>query len=137
MNEKLFKPRGLYALIMTYKPDSSSAFEVVDLSTSTAKAVAVQERGGTGSKFSSAAGTTNGEAQMPETVPLTFPFLESAGHEQKQTAFNQAKAFVGDYGDRRAQAKFVSSGHATTSATVFALARAEVKWRLDANSDST
>lgn len=108
MNERLFKPRGLYALIMTYNPESSNAYEVIDVDTVTAKAVAVQEHGGTGSKFSSAAGATNGEAQMPEAVPLTFPYLESAGHEQKQNAFNKAKAFVGDYGDRRAQAKFVS-----------------------------
>lgn len=137
MNEKLFKPRGLYALIMTYNPDSYSAFEVVDVSMSTAKAVAVQEGGGTGSKFSSAAGATNGEAQMPEAVPLTFPFLESAGNEQKQNAFNKAKAFVGDYGDRRAQAKFVSSCNATTTTTVFALTRAVVDWRHDANNGST
>ncbi|KAK4943273.1 hypothetical protein LTR10_017116 [Elasticomyces elasticus] len=106
MNEKLFKPRGLYALIMTYNPDSSNAYEVIDVDAVTAKAVAVQEHGGTGSKFSSAAGATNGEAEMPEAVPLTFPYLEFAGHEQKQNAFNKAKAFVGDYGDRRAQAKF-------------------------------
>ncbi|KAI1611855.1 hypothetical protein EDD36DRAFT_419726 [Exophiala viscosa] len=106
MNERLFKPRGLYALIMTYNPNSTNAYEVIDVDTATAKAVAVQEHGGTGSRFSSAAGATNGETEMPEAVPLTFPYLESAGHEQKQNAFIKAKAFVGDYGDRRAQAKF-------------------------------
>src|SRR6266536_2491077 len=39
MNDKLFKPRGLYAMIMTYKPDSGSADQVVDLNASIVKAV--------------------------------------------------------------------------------------------------
>ena len=117
MNEKLFKPHGLYALIMVYKSNSSDAFEVVDIDTNVVKAVAVQEGGGTGNKFSSASGTTNCEAQMPEAVPLIFPVLEAAGDEQKQDALKKAMAFLGDYGDRRAQAKFVSWFLSTMSDT--------------------
>lgn len=109
MNEKLFKPRGLYALIMTYDPASPNAFAMVDISTVELKAVAVQEGGGTHNKFQVASGTTHGEAQMPETVPLVFPYLDAAGDEQKQNAFKKAGAFLNDYGDRRAQAKFVST----------------------------
>lgn len=48
---------------------------------------------------------------------MTFPYLDAAEDEQKQNAFKKARAFLNDYGDRRAQAKFVSDAHATAPGT--------------------
>lgn len=56
-------------MIMTLEPGNPNAFAMVDVS----KAVAVQEGGGTGNKFSNASGTTHDEAEMPETLPFDLP----------------------------------------------------------------
>jgi hypothetical protein len=104
MNDKLFKPRGLYALIMTYKPSSSSGDEVVDLNTNITKAVGARFDG-QGKKFKSSSGKTKGELQLPEPAPLIFPDLDSLPENQKKDARKKSE-FMDDYFDRRAQAQF-------------------------------
>ncbi len=105
MNEKLFRPHGLYAMIMTYKPSSSQASEMIDVKTHITSSVAARTIGDR-SKFHSASGKTIGEQMMPEAAPLVFPDLQAAGDEQKKNAFKKATAFMGDYRDQRAQARF-------------------------------
>ena len=102
MNERLFKPRGLYAMIMTYKPSSTAADEVIDLNQNITKAVGTRYDGH-GSKFHSSSGKTRGELQLPEAAPLIFPELDALPDEQKN---KKSGHFLGDYFDRRAQAKF-------------------------------
>jgi hypothetical protein len=107
MNENFFQPRGLYALIMEYKPKSGSATDVVDLDTQVAMSAA--KHGDTGSKFKVSSGVSHDEFHMPEAAPLVFPHLKGATTSQKQNAFQKASGFLGDYSDRRAQAVFVRS----------------------------
>ena len=101
MNEHLFKPRGLYAMIMSYKPGSSDVSQVIDMKTNNVSAVAAHEAGR--SKFRAAAGRAT-EDQLPECAPLVFPRLERASDEEKKGAFKRSMAFVADYYNKRAQA---------------------------------
>lgn len=97
MNEKLFKPRGLYAMIMAYKPGSTEEAAIVDLQTN----VAVSAATGAETKgwFGVSSGTTYDENCMPLSAPLTFPDLENGK--------KKATTFLSDYSDRRAQALWV------------------------------
>lgn len=108
MNETLFKPYGLYAMLMTYKPDTSAASVQIDPATNMIKAVYARNNADR-SKFRSASGKTQGEAQLPESAPLIFPALEAADPEKKKNAFKRAGAFVGDYQDRKARAQFMKN----------------------------
>jgi hypothetical protein len=105
MNETLFKPHGLYAMLMTYKPGSSDASVPLDINTNIVKSVFARQ-GGDRSQFRTASGKTHGEIELPESAPLIFPALEAADPEQKKNAFKRAAAFVSDYQDRRAKAQF-------------------------------
>ena len=105
VNEKLFKPHGLYAIIMTYKPSSSQTSEMVDVNIHINSSVAARTTGDR-SKFRSASRKTLGEQMMPEAAPPIFPDLQAAGDKQKKNAFKKATAFLGEYGDKRAQARF-------------------------------
>ncbi|KAK8910084.1 hypothetical protein QC760_001060 [Botrytis cinerea] len=88
MNEKLFKPHGLYAMLMTWKSSNSAASQplvsTVDMNTKLVKSVASREVQGR-SGFHSASGRTIGQSQMPESAELIFPLLETATDEQKAT----------------------------------------------------
>ena len=112
MNDKVFKPRGLYAMIMTYKPTSSSASEVVDLNSTITQAITTRATPATGTahslaqKFKQSSGQTHGDLQLPAAAPLIFPALDALPDTQKESAFQKSGAFLGDYFDRRAQAKF-------------------------------
>lgn len=106
MNEQVFKPRGLYALIMEYNPDSQEATEIVDLDTSVAMSAA--KDGATGSYFTVNSATTHGEVQMPVAAPLTFPDLEGTTTAQKENAFKKTTTFIEEYSDRRARAVFAA-----------------------------
>ena len=90
MNESFFQPRGLYAMIMEYKPNSNSATEIVDLDTQVTMSAA--KGGDTGSKFKVSSAMSHGEFQMHEAAPLVFPNLKGASAGQKQ---NASKNFPG------------------------------------------
>ena len=59
------------------------------------------------SKYRSSDGVTRAEWEFPETAPLIFPALENASGEKKKGMATKM-AFVADYFDRRAVARFVS-----------------------------
>jgi hypothetical protein len=92
MNEELFKPHGLYAMLMTYKPNSDDADLTVDVNTNILKSVYARN-GGDRSKFRTASGKTHGDAELPESAPLIFPALEAADPEQKKNAFKACWSF--------------------------------------------
>ena len=102
MNEKFFGKHGVYALIMCYKPSNDNLLP----SDSIAKAVSNQSDG-QGSKTSRASGYTRSELELPESAPLIFPALDAESDEAKKSARKRAGNFLGDYYDRRAQARFV------------------------------
>lgn len=112
MNAKLFKPHGLYAMLMTWKPARSSSFQTlvstVDMNNKIVTSVAAREVSGR-SSLHSTSGKTVGQSQMPESAELVFPLLETASDEQKENAMKKAGVWFGEWRDKRSTAKFVCS----------------------------
>lgn len=108
MNEHSFKSRGLYALVMSYKPNSKPASEDVDFAAHVDDAITSSKEGGI-ANFRSSSGKAHGKSEMPwECAPLVFPELDKADDSQKVNALRRAGQFTKDYYDHRAQAEFVS-----------------------------
>ncbi|KAI9643618.1 hypothetical protein NHQ30_008240 [Ciborinia camelliae] len=120
MNERLFKPHGLYAMLMTWKPARSSGSQTlvstVDMNTKIISSVASREVSGR-SSLHSTSGKTLGQSQMPESAELVFPLLETAGDEEKANAMKKAGVWLGEWRDKRNTAKFASENPSTTLAT--------------------
>ncbi|KAI9816919.1 MAG: hypothetical protein M1827_001564 [Pycnora praestabilis] len=110
INEKLFKPHGLYCLIMTYKPSQKASVEPVDLSETVMKAFTKAPEGFKGKMYDlrMSSGKTRGELEMPEAAPLIYPELDKASDAQKKNALKRSGAFVADYFDRRGQATYAA-----------------------------
>ncbi|KIV83625.1 hypothetical protein PV11_05635 [Exophiala sideris] len=104
MNEKFFKPHGLFALVMAYDPESNDLIEKADMSTSVLSSIASRDTG-KASRFANASGTTR-ELEIPQSAPLVFPGLDALGEAEKENAFKRVGGRLGDYFDRRAQVKF-------------------------------
>ncbi|KAB8228259.1 uncharacterized protein BDW43DRAFT_304070 [Aspergillus alliaceus] len=115
VNEELFRPRGLYCLLMTWKPESSSTIASFDLNSTVATSI---EHGGPAPfnkmkhLFKSSHGNTYGDMPFPETAPLIFPDLDhlaaqgDEGATKIKSANSSRREFVADYFDRRSQAQF-------------------------------
>jgi hypothetical protein len=60
-----------------------------------------------------ASGQTRGAIHIPESAPLIFPDIDKAiatqGPETFKDKAKDAKSFLGDYMDRRAQLQYVST----------------------------
>jgi hypothetical protein len=114
MNEKIFRPRGKYALIMTYKPDATKAVQgkETDISEMVYKRSTKDGFKFAKGKFKRESGTTYAEVNVPESAPLVFPGLEQQSTElgqiHKVSSGKQSQKFLADYYDRRAQAIYVS-----------------------------
>lgn len=119
-NEEYFKPRGLVALLMTWKPQDSSVVATVDFDMGTTmtsqSAVSKWMFGKVQGRMKSSSAATSFE--FPETAPLVFPALdelasttpESPGaEEKKQNAIKRSGSFLTDYLDRRAVAKWAGN----------------------------
>jgi hypothetical protein len=109
MNEDFFKPRGLYCLIMTYKPESSDTHGSVNIMKSITSSSLFSGRT---QKMQVSSGKTYGELALPEAAPLIFPALDSVASEtseegvKRQNKMKKTGKFVADYMDRRAQAQY-------------------------------
>jgi hypothetical protein len=146
VNEKLFKPRGLFALVMAFDPHGTRKIE--ERSVSLAENISKIDKSpgdSEASKFSMdslknslksirvKSGTSKGEFEMPEAAALVFPGVDEAledlgaqamSEEKKdqamaakiKTKFQHAGAFVADYADRRAQADYHMQNPETTLA---------------------
>ncbi|PLN85050.1 hypothetical protein BDW42DRAFT_191133 [Aspergillus taichungensis] len=112
INDQVFRPRGLYCLVMTYNPDSSSASVTVDLDTAATISTAVtsQETVGLLQKYKQRFKPSDGKAcEIPECAPLIFPGLDELQREDSNFAHAQPqgrKEFIANYLDKRAQAAF-------------------------------
>ncbi|TFB02641.1 hypothetical protein CCMA1212_005169 [Trichoderma ghanense] len=124
MNAEFFRPLGLIAVIMTWKP--SRAGEVVtqatfdaalEQATSNASGPGSGAASGFGNKMQASHGTTDFE--WPESAPLVFPTLdklastpggrqmvEDAG--KKPNGMKRSMNFAIDYMDKRSQARWAS-----------------------------
>jgi hypothetical protein len=111
MNENFFKPRGLFCMIMTFKPDAEPVFsaDVTSTDQALAKTMSIPESE-LRQKLKNlrlASGTTKGEMSLPEAAPLIYPSLDAAlTDEEKAKKLKSSTAFVGSYFDRRAQALY-------------------------------
>ena len=123
MNDRLFKPHGLYALIMCYNDQEQKAgvtHGFVDIDQQTTKLIAQYDHPEDASTMTKArnqirnqSGMTYGEEQMAEAAQLIYPDLDDAADDaEKQTTtkgiLKSKQKFLADYYDRRAQAQYVS-----------------------------
>ena len=110
MNNRLFKPRGLYALVMKYIPNGTRPIYVqhADLNTIISKENAPHK---SYQNFRAVnAGRSYGGVEMPESAPLIFPALDEAAETQDPAKAHRLKdqmEFVTDYYDRRGRAAYV------------------------------
>lgn len=114
MNLEYFQPRGLYCLVITYKPGSSKSYAPVDISKSISSSTPSSDLTKAFGKLRVSSSSINGELEMPEAAPLVFPDLDSLADgtteedAKKGDKIKSTKAFVADYMDRRAQAQYAS-----------------------------
>lgn len=113
MNEQFFQPRGLYAMVLTWNPETDATQVGVNINETIHKNRNSPE--GIAKVFQNykpSIGNTNGVA-FTETAPLIFPALDkleddpSGAAKSTKEKIKGAKSFAGDYFDRRAQAKYV------------------------------
>ncbi|KAL1869918.1 hypothetical protein Daus18300_005379 [Diaporthe australafricana] len=117
INEEYFKPKGLVALLMTWKPQDPSVVTTADFDLGS---TVVKPSTGSGGMFgkiqnrmkSSSAATS---FEFPETAPLVFPGLDELAsptpespetEAKKQNAIKRSGSFLTEYIDRRAVAKW-------------------------------
>jgi hypothetical protein len=111
INEKWLKPKGLYCMIMTFKPDAPTIIETDVTSTDQALARYNSEDKPEWrknlAKIRLTSGKTRGEQALPEAAPLIYPAIDAAAEstsQEKQNFLKSSGEFMGTYLDRRAQA---------------------------------
>lgn len=121
MNEKVYKPRGLYAMIMKYNPNANTTLDVQQMDTSSLIANRATHENDFFRKMAS--GETQGELEMPEAAPLVFPALDEvatsvaqSGDVEKRNAFMRSTKFVSNYYDKRAQMDYATKNPNSTLA---------------------
>ena len=118
VNNRLFKPRGLYAMVMKYLPQASRPVHVeqTDLNSLISKDSGPHK---SYQNFRAVnAGRSYGALEMPLSAPLIFPALDEAAETQdpaKAGKLKNSMGFLTDYYDRRAQASYVCISLQTTS----------------------
>lgn len=113
INDEFYRPRGLYALVLTWNPDDGAIHETLNINNN----ILSRTSNGTGSsksslakKLSMSSGMTSGNFEFPETAPLIFLALDDiAKIDEKGQEKTKKMAFVADYLDRRARASYVRS----------------------------
>ena len=132
MNQELFQPAGLYAMIVKYKTDAEMEQKMpaeqnlynmisrgkVDLTTNQSIARYgdqssddVKGMSTRMQKLRVASGVTRGAVELPEACPLIFPDLvdiDTQGPETLKGKVKDASKFISGYLDRRAQRSYVS-----------------------------
>lgn len=137
INQDIFMPRGLFAMIMAFKPDSEMAqgnrrgliggllgsfitSERLDMEQAALK---YSQQDPNANKmhqykrnFRVESGVTRGELEMPEAAELIYPDIDhavartepSGSTEKAKQTLKSANKFVQSYLDRRAQAKYAA-----------------------------
>lgn len=118
VNQEFFKPRGLVAVLIAWKPSDPSVLMDVDFSLGSkiANASPPENRSSYGKlkhRLQSSSGASSFE--FPNTAPLIFPAVDELAtstsespeaEANKQNAIKRGGNFVNDYMDRRAVAKW-------------------------------
>lgn len=119
INERLFNPRNLHCVVMTFKPASAQQFVNVDMDpTNEAIAKSMNKEHKLG-KMKASSGTSKGEFTIPEAAPLVYPTIDKVAfatseHGQappaaKQNSLKRSGVFLADYLDRRAEAEYAGT----------------------------
>lgn len=106
VNIDLFEPRGLFAMVMTFKPDQQSRVLPVDTSSPKAMVMRTLSNQINGSSNRNKANTTYGELQLPPAAPLIFPSIDDLPESGAKNNMQKTGQFIGDFMDRRARAKY-------------------------------
>ncbi|KAK5636278.1 hypothetical protein RRF57_011990 [Xylaria bambusicola] len=120
VNRSFFMPRGLIALIMTWKPSRPEEMLTnvnTEMDPAITSAVSESEQSSLRKKFSQSSGTTAFE--WPETAPLVFPVLDNVAAidgVQKRNTLKRTGAFVAEYMDSRSRAKWAGQNPESTMA---------------------
>ncbi|KAK0104983.1 hypothetical protein ONS95_004647 [Cadophora gregata] len=114
MNTKLFVPHGLYAIIMTYKPQQTGDMLNVDVSSNGSQFPSPYPR-----LFPKAPSGRNSYQKQDFTLPDSCPlvFADSAPPQTldpSRNGFFKMADFVSDFKDRRAQTTFAQENPAST-----------------------
>ncbi|KAJ5610937.1 hypothetical protein N7510_007656 [Penicillium lagena] len=111
MNEQFFQPRGLHAMILTWRPEIDATEVGVNFNETFLKTTAPPEGiAKVVRNLKPSTGTTNG-VPFTETAPLVFPALDKLADDQtgagrtKKEKIKGMMNFASEYFDRRAQAK--------------------------------
>ena len=122
MNQELFIPAGLFAMIVQYQPNADENSQLGRLGVSgatteldTTQAIATRMGGASqGSSFSRQnLGVASGASTiMPEAAPLVYPEERGTPNNGQPETFKDKtkdfKKFMDGYMDRKAQARYVS-----------------------------
>ncbi|MCJ1403601.1 hypothetical protein MMC11_006824 [Xylographa trunciseda] len=110
-NAQLFAPHGLFAMVMTFKPDDQSQVLSVDTSSTSPRAMQGSPFSPMGNRgnVQPAQHTTYGEFQLPPSAPLIFPDAQPSSSDQPKNSLAKMGDFVADYNDRRAQARYAQA----------------------------
>jgi hypothetical protein len=126
INESLFKPRGLYAMIMTFKPERpTERYFNANINDATSAALTKSITPPTSSLNANlrnlrlSSGVSKGEMSLPKSAPLIYPALDVAAAnaastdqalpEKKQSVLKSSGNFIAEYLDRRAQAEYAGA----------------------------
>ena len=111
-NKNLFAPRGLFAMVVTFQPQSAS--KVVSVNTSSPLdsvrqygANRLNPMGNNGTGGGTEDDHAHGAVELPTGAPLVFPSAAEL-NSQPQNGFKRAGNVAADYFDRRARASYVS-----------------------------
>lgn len=113
MNEQFFQPRGLYAMVLTWNPETDATTVGINLNETISKNITPPEGiSKVINNYKPSMGSTNGMI-FPETAHLVFPALDKLEDDDSEAAkgvknkIKGAQNFASGYFDRRAQAKYV------------------------------
>jgi hypothetical protein len=122
INIRLFNPRNLHCVIMTFQPSSSQNIIDVSLHSNSTTTTALTQNMAHASKLGKlqgSAGTSHGEPAIPAAAPLIYPSIDAAASlasqhnqpptEPQQNALKRSSAFLKDYLDRRAAAEYAGT----------------------------
>jgi hypothetical protein len=114
MNEQFFQPRGLYAMVLTWNPETDATSVGINLNETISKNITPPEGiAKVINNYKPSMGSTSGVI-FPETAHLVFPALDKLEDDNSEAAkgvknkIKDAQSFASGYFDRRAQAKYVS-----------------------------
>jgi hypothetical protein len=114
MNERLFKPRGLFAMVVAYKKNAKNAVDVAEFDPEESVAKYATGSEGWRSKMRASSGENHRRLDLGDVAPLVYPAIAEAdehGTAEQRGKWKSFQKFMGEYGDRRARAQYVSSAY--------------------------